>query len=295
MKKIAILCDSSLSFTKEEIEHFDVYVAPLTITHNNVTYLDQVTIQKEEVHEILRKKERITTSQPYLGSMMKIYEEIKRKNYDYTFVLSIGTSLSGSYPSFVHAAKETELENYTVFNTYAITGAVQQGVRAIRYMNEKGNSIDRILEYLYYLFDHQISYLYPKTLDQVVLSGRMSKAASKIASLLKVKPMLHLDNQAESIETLGIARTDRKNFQTVVNDFIKNNVLPSTHDVYLLESEGMDTLESFRSFLTDKLGEFKYYIVTLPAAVATHGGLGTVAIQWAPKFIDFKTPKEYKR
>ncbi len=283
MKKIAIVCDSSVSFTKDEVAKYDVYIAPLTITHNNQSYIDQETITKEEVNDLLRQKQIITTSQPNIGRMMDIFEEIKSKDYDYTIVLSIGTALSGSYGAFNHAAQEVELENYTVINTYSITGPVQQGVRAIRKMNEDGASIEEILDYLYYIYDNQVSYVYPHTLDQVVLSGRMSKAASKIASLLKVKPILHLENKAESIEALGIARTDRRIFKLLVEDFVKHNVSPLTHDLYLLESEGMETLESFRDYLFDKMGEFEYYIINLPAAVATHAGLGTIAIQWCPK------------
>ena len=283
MKKIAIVCDSSVSFTKDEVAKYDVYIAPLTITHNNQSYIDQETITKEEVNDLLRQKQIITTSQPNIGKMMDIFEEIKSKDYDYTIVLSIGTALSGSYGAFNHAAQEVELENYTVINTYSITGPVQQGVRAIRKMNEDGASIEEILDYLYYIYDNQVSYVYPHTLDQVVLSGRMSKAASKIASLLKVKPILHLENKAESIEALGIARTDRRIFKLLVEDFVKHNVSPLTHDLYLLESEGMETLESFRDYLFDKMGEFEYYIINLPAAVATHAGLGTIAIQWCPK------------
>lgn len=293
MKKIAIVSDSGISFTKEEAKHFDVYVAPLTVTHDNKTYEDQISITNEDMHELLRNKQQMSTSQPNLGRMMEIFEDIKSKDYDYTIVFAMGTALSGAYPTFVHAANETAIENCTVFDTHAISGPPQQGVRAVRFMNEHGKSIDEILEYLYYLFDHQASYLYPKTLERVVLSGRMSRTASRIASLLKVKPILYLEPHHESIETLGLGRTDKKNFQSVVNEFKKHDVLPSSHDVYLMESEGMERLESFKNFLTEKLGDFKYYIITLPAAVAIHGGLGTIAIQFAPKFKDFKTPKEY--
>lgn len=283
MKNLAIVCDSSVSLTPEQVKEFDVYIAPLTITHNNKTYIDQVTIFKEDVNRLLREKERLSTSQPNLGTMIDIFEEIKTKNYDHTFVLSIGTSLSGSYPTFVHAVKETKIENCTVINTHSITGPVQQGVRAIRQMNQEDFSIEEITEFLDFLFNHQVSYLYPKTLDQVVLSGRMSKTASKVASLLKIKPMLILENKADSIETLGIARTDKRNFKTVLEDFSKHSATPTTHDLYLLESEGMDRLEKFKDYVTNRLGNFKTYIVTLPAAVATHGGIGTIAIQWCPK------------
>ncbi|CAM3672678.1 DegV family protein [Erysipelothrix urinaevulpis] len=282
MKKIAIVLDSSVSFTQDQIEDYDVYIAPLTITHNNVSYIDQVTITKEEVNNLLREHQLLTTSQPSIGTMIEIFEDIKEKDYDYTFVLSIGTALSGSFNAFNHAAAEAGLSNFEVINTYSITGPVQQGVKAIRSMQDH-ESIENISNTLHSIFDNQVSYIYPKTLDQVVLSGRMSKTASRIANMLRVKPVLHLENKAESIEVLTIARTDRRAFKALVDDFIKHKVDPFTHDLYLLESEGMETLEKFKDYVSDKMGEFETYIINLPAAVATHAGLGTIAIQWCPK------------
>ncbi|QIK69586.1 DegV family protein [Erysipelothrix sp. HDW6C] len=283
MNKIAIVCDSSVSFTKDEVEAFGVYIAPLTITHNGKAYVDQVTITQDEVNDLLREHQIITTSQPNIGTMIDILTEIKAKDYDHVFILSIGTALSGSYSAFQHAVSDVEMDNVTVINTYSITGPVQQGVRAIRAMNEQGDSIDTIREYLEYIFDNQVSYVYPETLDQVVMSGRMSRSAQKIASLLRVKPILYLENKGEAIEKLGIARTDKKIFQLLVDDFIKNNVTPLTHDLYLLESEGMATVEAFRDYLFAKMGAFQNYVINLPAAVATHAGLGTIAVQWCPK------------
>ena len=85
MQNIAIICDSSVSFTPEQVKEFDVYIAPLTITHNNVAYIDQVTITQSEVNELLRNKQIVTTSQPNLGTMIDILTEVKEKNYDHTF------------------------------------------------------------------------------------------------------------------------------------------------------------------------------------------------------------------
>lgn len=283
MKKIAIVCDSSVSFTPEELEMFDVIIAPLTITHNGKSYLDQITITKEEVNDLLRTHTKITTSQPNIGTMIEIFESLKSQDLDHIFVLSIGTALSGSYPAFIHAANDVGLENITIINTYSITGPVQQGVRAIRMMNENGKSIEEITETLTKIFDDQVSYVYPHTLDQVVASGRMSRAASTIASVFKVKPLLYLENKGDAIEKRGIARTDKKIFQMMVDDFVEHHILPHTHDIYLLESEGMKTLNDFKDYLFEKLGEYNHFIINLPAAVATHAGLGTISIQWCPK------------
>ncbi|MDE8165300.1 DegV family protein, partial [Erysipelothrix rhusiopathiae] len=46
-------CDSSVCFTPEKIKKYNVFIAPLTLIHNNTEYLDQETISKEEVSDYI--------------------------------------------------------------------------------------------------------------------------------------------------------------------------------------------------------------------------------------------------
>lgn len=283
MKKIAIITDSSVSFTNQEVIDFDVHIAPLTITHNGISYTDGVDITNIELNEMLRRHEKVTTSQPNIGTIINILEECKQGDYDHIFILSIGTSLSGAYGAFQHALNEVPMDNATLVNTYSITGPVQQMIRAIRQYNSEGRSIEDMTRKIYEIVDDQVSYLYPESLAQVIQSGRVSKASATVASLLRVNVLLCLKNKDDAIEKLALARTHKKIFQAIVDDFIANNVTNKTHDIYLLESEGMERLLEFKSYLTEKMGEFKSHMVNLPAAVATHGGLGCIAVQFCPK------------
>ena len=283
MKKIAIVCDSSVSFTKEEVDRYDVYIAPLILTHHNRAYVDGIDITNIELNNLLREKVKVTTSQPNIGTIIDILEYIKSKEYDHTYILSVGTSLSGALGGFSHALKNVNLDNCTLVNTYSITGPVQQMVRAIRTMNEEDKSIEEITSVVNGMVNDQVSYLFPRTLDAVIQSGRVSRASATVASLLKVRVLLFLAIKAEAIEKMTVARSEKKIFQSIIDDFIKHKVSPRTHDIYLLESEGMETLLSFKAHLTEKLGDFKTFFVNLPAAVAVHGGIGCIAVQFVPK------------
>lgn len=283
MKNIAIIADSSISFSKEDEVLYDLIIAPLTITHNNTSYVDGVDIDNIALNNLLRNNELVTTSQPNLGTIISILEHCKTKNYDHIFILSIGTSLSGAYGAFQHALNEVPLDNVSLINTYSIAGPVQQMVKVIRKYNELGLSIEEIEAKVNNVVDHQVSYLFPETLKQVIQSGRVSRASATVASLLRVNVLLCLKNKDAAIEKLAVARTRKKVYQAIVDDFIANNVTPLTHDIYLLESEGMERLLEFKEYMSEKLGEFKESFINLPAAVATHGGLGCIAIQWCPK------------
>ena len=261
MKEIAIVCDSSVSFTKEEIKKYDVYVIPNLIIHNNKTYRDQVDINNNDIVKLLNKKQKLTSSQANLGNIVETLERVKEKKYDHVFILTIASVLSGAHNSFALAATQVKLENYTHLDTQSVAGPVQQAVRAIREMNQSGNSIEEITNYLEYLFNDQVSYLFPKSLDQIVASGRVSKAGAKLASLLKIKPIVYLYPKSKSIEKLGIARTDARAFQIIVNHFKKHNVTPKDYDLYILDIDAVKEANKFKDYLFKKLGEFKHYDV----------------------------------
>lgn len=283
MKKIAIVCDSSVAFTDEQIKKYDVDVIPNLIIHKDKSYRDQIDINQEEIIKLLNNKEKITSSQANLGTIVEKLEDIKLKNYDYIFILTLGSVLSGAFNSFSLAAEQAKLENYSIIDTHSIAGPVQEGVRAIRSMNKSGASIQAIEKHLHYLFSDQVSYLFPKSLDQIVASGRVSKAGAKLVSLLKIKPIVYFYPKSKSIEKLGIARTDTRAFQTIVKHFNKHHVTPEKYNLYILEIDALEEANKFKDHLFKTLGEFNYHHIRLPAVLALHAGVGAITIQWCPK------------
>lgn len=283
MKNIAIVSDSSISFTNEEIKEYKLYTVPIVIMHDNKTFYDQQTITNNEVNDLLDNKVKITTSQPVIGQVIEKLEQIQKKNYDHIFILTISSKLSGTFNVFNQAAKQINLENYSIIDSKTIAGPVQQGVKAIVKMNKEGKSIQEITSFLDKLFDDQVSYLYPKSLEQVVASGRVSKSTAKIVALLKIKTVVYLKKQGESIEQLGIARTDKKIFDIIIKSFKENNVSPDKYDLYFLESKSTNQLENFKAYLFNKLGEFKHYTAYLPASLSVHAGSEAMVVQWCLK------------
>lgn len=285
MKNIAIVCDSSISFTNEEIEKYDVFVVPNIIMHNDKEYLDLVNINNQELYSLLKQNEKVTTAQPNLGDIIETFEKIKEGNYDHVIVLAISSALSGGFNAFNQGAKQAGMENCTVIDTHTVAGPVQQAIKAIRKLNSEGKSLEEIFEFLDYLFAHQSSYLFPETLHQIVASGRLSKTAGKLASLLKVKVALLIDSKGSTIERLGVARTDKKIFETFVKHMVQNGVKPENYDLYFLESDALKQVENLKDYVFDKLGKFKYEIKELPAGLSVHAGVGTIVLQWCAKIV----------
>lgn len=282
MKKIAIVCDSSLSFTPEQVKETGVFIAPITLIYQEKEYVDQVTITNDEVAKLLTNNAVITTSQPNLGTVIHLFEDLKEQNFDHIIALPLTRHLSGTHSVIVQGAREAGVENITIVDTLTLVGPIQQAVRTIIKLNKEGKDIPEILEGLQNIFDNTESYLIPRSLKQLKASGRISPAAATMASLLKIKPVLKIFNKAETIEKFDTARTDAKSYDIVIKDLIKHGVTPKTHQLYFLEADAIKEVKAFREALENSLGTFTYHISKLPSSLVTHAGLGTIAIQYAP-------------
>ncbi len=283
MRKIKIFCDSSVALTKEEADLINVTILPLTLIHNNKEYADQFEMTVDDVNQLLAKKEIIKTSQPNLGLIISEFEKAKEENYDYIFGITIAETLSGTHSAFNQAAVEVGLDNFTLINSGSISGIVHEMIRLINSMNEEGMAYDLIRENLNPLLNNSEIFVYPQTLDQLKVSGRISKSAGTLASLLKIKPLLHFANMGQTIDKFGTARTEVKIFDMIVKNLIENNVHPDTHIIYYLESSALEIIERFDLYLKENLGTFETKTLQLPAVIATHAGLGTMVVQWMLK------------
>lgn len=284
--KIAIVSDSSISFSKEEIEKYELYVLPNIIIHGEKSYEDQLTITNKDVNELLSQKELLTSSQPSLGKMVETFEEIKEKEYDHIIILTVSKYVSGVYNAFKQAIEMAKLENYSLIDTLSAAGPAQQAVRAIRKMNAKGDRLDKIINYLHYLFVNQVTYIVPNSLDYIVKSGRVSKTKARIASLFRIRTALYLKKNGTAIEELGIARTDTRIYDRIIENFKENKVTPEYYDLYLSENMAADQVETFKEYLFEKIGVFHYHHIHLPAVLSTHTGPQTLGVQWCPKIPD---------
>ena len=282
MKKLAIVCDSSVALTEKQIKEFNIYIAPLTIVYNNKEYSDQVNITKEEVVELIRKNVPLKTSQPNLGVIIELLQKIKERDYDHIFILSLTSKLSGTYSSFQSGINEIGLGNVSLIDTQTLAGPVQESIKAIHKLNEENKDVFEIENYLNNVFfKDTASYVYPKSLEQLKQGGRISKTAAMMASMLKIKVLLKLDNHGDTIDKFKTARTEAKIVDEIIKDLILNNVNPEEHVIYLPHLEAQHLIPILSEAIKTKLGDIEIIVSELPAALSCHAGVETIAVQWS--------------
>ena len=283
MKRIAVVTDSTTLDSPKLLNHPDLYVAPLEVIANGKTYEDRVELQEEDWINFLKADATMTTSQPSLKNTIDVLKKARDGGYDHIFVLPLTSNLSGTYNGFVLANNELEIENLEIIDTKAIAGQITVMIEKVFEYAKQGRSVEDIRSMIYTLMDNNITYIYPATLKRLVASGRMNKAVGSLASLLKLRLLLVLENKGEQIEKHEIYRTEKKLYADLVQQFKNMNVNEDDWVIYVLHVENKEGADHLSTILKEHFGNIEIRFEMLPGVIATHVGLGVLGVQAVSK------------
>lgn len=198
MKKFQIVVDSSCDLTNDYIndENVILNIVPLTIHVGETEFVDEEGLDIPNMLNCMREyKSKSTSSCPPVG---KFEEEFNKA--ENTICITMTSKLSGTFNSARLAADMTNT-NVHVVDSEATSGVLVLLVDKCYELMKQDLPFDEISK--------QIDE-YAKTLnllfvldnfDNLIKNGRMSKAASVIAGVLKIKPIAAaVDGEIKLIE-----------------------------------------------------------------------------------------------
>ena len=126
MTKIALVADSTSYLPKEAIEKYDVHIVPLSVIFDGETFKEDIELTADAFFEKVRTGDTLpTTTQPPLGEFVNLYEKLINEEYEDIIVVTISSSVSGTYQTAVTASKMVEGARFHVFDSE--TAALAEG------------------------------------------------------------------------------------------------------------------------------------------------------------------------
>lgn len=203
LSKIAILTDSASDLTPEMIEGLDVTVIPIRLKIGENNYKDGVNLSKKEFwHKLLTEKVVPKTAQPSPAEFRDYYEELFNKGYEKIISLHISSKMSGTQQVAKVAREMLKREkDIIIVDSKSVTfGQAYQVLEAAR-MIKSGAKLEDILARLYEIADKMKVYFAVSDLTYLEKGGRIGRASSVIGNLLKLRPVLKLEDGEVSLET----------------------------------------------------------------------------------------------
>lgn len=281
MSKIAILADSGCQIGIKD-EHPGVYIAPLTVTKNNKTYLDQLEVTSLDVfNEMAQDKNlMVTTSQPSTGELVKVIEQIKADGYDEILGIAIGIGLSSTINGMKVAAEMVEMP-ITLVDSKATAWEHRVLVETADRLVKEGKTIAEITPVLDEIIAHSGTIIMVPNMDHLKRSGRITPSVALLAGLLKIVPVMELNNDlGGKIDNLGKVRTLKKAHKMLADRAIEMGANAKEYTFAIESVLAQDSAQAIRDYLESKIGKCKVVVRELPAVVGAHMGIGGVGLQY---------------
>ena len=197
-----------------------------SVNFPNEVLVDGIDIKADEFYERIKNitdsKDIPSTSAPAIGDIMEAIEKFIEEGYTDVIHFPISFKLSSTGSMVEQVAKEYE-DKIRVHVVDTKVACYLQGYLAInaKKMVEQGSTVEEIIERSQQLIKNGKAYFVVEDLSYLVKNGRLSGMSGFMGNLLKIKPVLELDEQGY-IVTKEKVRTYSKAIETLIELVLEN-------------------------------------------------------------------------
>ena len=235
---IRIVTDSNCDLPQAMVDGYDITVVPMYINIGAESYLDGVTMSRQEFYEGLPNfHSHPMTSVPGPGTFIDTFDKLAAEGATEILAVHVAGSLSAMVNSARLAAEEWDKLPVTVFDSGNLTLGTGLQVLAAARAAADGRATDEIVTLLEDTASRTYCFAALDTVEFLRRSGRLTRFQSSLASILRVKPLLKMNNGEFEMERV---RT-RKAALTRVVELLSG--LGSLEDVALVHTHAPDEAE----------------------------------------------------
>lgn len=281
--KIAVVTDSTAYLTPEEAAANNIHVVPIPFTLNGKSYQEGVDITTDEFYEQMKTSKNFpTTSQPPIGELMQLYQQLADDGYDAVISIHLTKTISGFLNTVAQIAEEMKdtikIVPFDSYVTVRLMGVM--AMDAAKFIRQ-GDDLDTVVAKLTELRSTVRNDFVVDDLQNLVRGGRLSNASAFVGSILRIKPLLSFDNDRHAIEAFEKVRS-MKRAKIRVEQLFDQKVAAVDYPVRAMvihanaKEEGQKWMEKLQADHPDIKFELSYF----GPVIGVHLGQGALAIGW---------------
>jgi DegV family protein with EDD domain len=275
-----IVTDCAADLPPEERDALGIVEAPLYIQFPEGE-VNSADISADEFYNRLEAMRPAipTTAQPSSGIFAGIYQKLA----DAKQVLSIHVSsgLSGTINSARTGAEQLKEKMVSVVDSMTLSGGERFQVLAAALAAKAGWGKEAILGRLDKIRQNTEVIYTLETLEYLARGGRIGRVQALLGSVLKLKPVIHVDHEDGKYSTVGKARTIPQSIELMADHLL---------DLYgsiplwacVLHGRFAEGAKGLADSLSEKLNVKKLEILRISPVLGVHTGPGIVGAAVVP-------------
>lgn len=286
---IKIVTDSTSYLPPAEIEEFDIRIVPLNVHFGeDRVFQESVNLTNEEFYAMLAEAPELpTTSQPSPGQFRDVFAELAEAGHDVLCIV-VSSKLSGTYQSALDARRMLPDVNIVIIDSYFVAAALGLMVVTAAEMAADGHLMDEIVARVEQMRRDMKLYFVVDTLEYLQKGGRIGAAAALVGTLLKVKPILTLDEGI--VKPLDKVRSKRKAIQRLLAE-LESHVSPGQPvQAIVMHAQVPEEVRELESEMRRRFNCQRTIFGEAGSVVGVHAGPGVLGAAICPEAWPLEVP-----
>jgi len=280
------MTDSVAGIPKNLAEEYRIKVIPAAnIIYNGNTYIDGVTLSVSDAYELIKKDpDRFTTSALTPGYILEEYQQLSTKTKD-IFHITLSSALSAGFKTAGLAVemlnKESPQTNLRVFDSKTVAGAQGLIVLEAAKAAMQGLSLDQVADIAEQTRQKTKGIMMLDTLRYVYRTGRMSKLASRVASLFNIKPINRMTEEG-ILEFADKVRNRKDGYKKLI-ELIKVEAKTDSLHFMVMHANAPEMADDFIKLLRQEFNCLRVLISDYSPVMGYGAGPGALFVGFHPE------------
>lgn len=279
MRDYIITVNSTVDTGKEWLKERNVPVIPLKYTIDGQEYTDMYGLSDKEFFQKLREGKMSVTSQINPEEAKEMLEPYVKEGKD-VLHLAFSSALSGTCNSMKIAAEELQ-EEYPEAKVIVVdTLCACMGEAMLLYyalkQKEAGKTIEEVAQWVE---ENKLHVCHNVTVDDLFhlhRGGRVSKTAAVLGTMVKVKPIIHMDDNG-ALQVIGKERGRKKSLHKIVDMAVERSKGWDNEIIMITHGDCLEDAEYVAKLVREKMGIENVFIHNIGTVIGSHTGPGVVA------------------
>jgi DegV family protein with EDD domain len=282
-KKVAIVTDSVACLNRELVEQYEIEIIPINFFSGGKIYRDWVDITPSEAYKMfLDDPDSFNTSSASPEDCLQVFRKASQRAAS-ILCITLSTQLSTLYNAARDARElaKTELPQTAIEVIDSNSATPSEGMVALAAARAaaEGKDMAEVIRTAEAIKDKVSAIVFLDTIRHVYRSGRIPRIASRLGSVLNIKPILTVSGV---VHFAGMARS-RKNGIERMLQMMRGKVDNRPVHVAVTHAYALDEAEKLKERIASEFNCIELWLSEFSPVMGYACGTGTVGIAFYPE------------
>ena len=276
-----IFTDATSDLPAAFAEQLHVTVLPMGFTMEEKEYFyipGRSDMPIETFFAKMREGIGVTTAQVNTFAFIEAFEPVLQSGEDILYV-GFSSKLSGTVQSAFSAAEElkTKYPERKVIVIDSCSASLGEGLLVYYAARQQALSLDDLAKWVE---ENKLRFVHWFTVDDLVYlkrGGRISGATAAIATILNIKPVMHVDNEGYLVAVEKV-QGRKKSLRALFEHMEKTVDTSATDTVFIGHCDAKADADYVATLVHERYPDMMIHVDDIGTSIGAHSGPGTIAL-----------------